>query len=56
MQKLKNNIPIKILCYENKTPYHIYTLKQTFEKHVDLLLISNARNSHYVLIKVLIDL
>ena len=37
--------------YEDKTPYHIYTSKQNFEKHVDLLLLSNFKNPHYILIK-----
>ena len=36
--------------YLDKTPYRIYTSKQTFEKHVDLSLLSNSQNSHYVLI------
>ena len=29
----QNNISIIVLDYEDKTPYRIYTLKQTFEKH-----------------------
>ena len=37
--------------YENKETDRIYTLKQTFKKHVDLLLLSNSINFHYVLIK-----
>ena len=30
---------------------HIYNSKDTFEKHVHLLLLLNTKNSHYVLIK-----
>ena len=37
--------------YEDKTAYHVYTPKQAFEKKVDLLLLSNVRNLHYVLMK-----
>ena len=46
----RNNISIKAFGFENKI-YHIYTSKQTFEKYVDLLLISNNKNYYYVLIK-----
>ena len=34
-----------------KYQHRIYTSKLTFEKHVDLLLLPNSKNSHYVLIK-----
>ena len=34
--------------YESKIPFRIYNSKQTFEKHVDLLLISNTKRPHYV--------
>ena len=51
----QNNISINVSRYEDETPYHIYTSKQTFEKHVDLVLLSNSKNSYYVL-KILIDL
>ena len=33
--------------------YCIYNSKQTFEKHFDLLLLSNSKNFHYVLIRYL---
>ena len=46
-----NDISISAFGPEVETPYHIYTSKQTFEKHVDLLLSSNSINSQYVLIK-----
>ena len=44
MEKLKNFVIKKI-------PYCSYTLKQSFEKRVDLLLLLSTKNSHYVLIK-----
>ena len=37
--------------YENKTSYCIYTSKETSEKHIDLLILLNTRNLHYILIK-----
>ena len=40
-----------MFCYEDKTSNRIYTSKQTFEKYVQLLLLSNSKNFHYVLIK-----
>ena len=49
--KKQHNIPINGFAYEDKTPYLTYTSKQIFEKHVDLLLLSNSKSSHYVLIK-----
>ena len=38
--------------YEDKRPYHIQTSKQNFEKHVDLLQLSNSKISCYLLIKI----
>ena len=37
-----------------KMKHRIYTSKQTFEKHVDLLLLANSKHSHYVLINSLV--
>ena len=37
--------------YEGETPYRNYTSKETFKKHVQLLLLSNSKDSHYALIK-----
>ena len=31
--------------FEDETPCRIYTSKQTFEKHVDLLVLSNSKIS-----------
>ena len=42
---------MNVFAYEDETPYCIYNFKKTFEKHIDLLLLSNFKNSHYVLIK-----
>ena len=42
---------INLFGYEDETPYHIYTSKQTSEKHVISLLLSNSETSHYVLTK-----
>ena len=47
----QNNISISAFGQEDKIPYRIYAWKQTFEKHVDLLLLSNSKSCHYVLIK-----
>ena len=47
----RNNISISAFGQEDKIPYRIYAWKQTFEKHVDLLLLSNSKSCHYVLIK-----
>ena len=44
----QSNISINLFGYEYEIPYSIYTSKQ---KHVDLLLLSNSKNSHHVLIK-----
>ena len=37
------NTSIIVFGYEDKTPYCIFTLKQTFEKYIDLLLLSNSK-------------
>ena len=47
----QSNISIGMFGYQYKTSYHIYTSKQFFERHVDLSLVSNIKNSHYVLTK-----
>ena len=47
----QNNISINVFGCEDEIPYCIYTSKQTFEKHLDLLLLSNSKNFHYVLIR-----
>ena len=47
----QNNISINVSGYTDETPYHIHALKQTFEKYVNLSLLSNPKNYHHVLIK-----
>ncbi|KAL9967825.1 hypothetical protein ACROYT_G026122 [Oculina patagonica] len=47
----KNSIRINVFGYENKQPYPIYISKETFEDHMELLLITNETKQHYVLIK-----
>ena len=45
------NTSIIVFGYEDKTPYCIFTLKQTFEKYIDLLLLSILKDLNYVSIK-----
>ena len=42
----QNNISIDSVPfnYEDETPYIIYTLKQSFEKYINLLLLTNSKN------------
>ena len=47
----QNEININVFGYENKQPYPIYTSKEKYEKHMELLLITENDNKHYVLIK-----
>ena len=49
----QSNISIDSIpfVYEDETLYLIYTLKQPSEKYINLLLLTNFKNSHYVLIK-----
>ena len=47
----QNNINIDMFGYEEKQPYPVYISKQKFEDEMNLLLITNGENRHYVLIK-----
>ena len=47
----KNNICINVFCYENDLTYSFYVLYQKFENCMDLLLINDENESHYVYIK-----
>ena len=47
----QNEININVFGYENKQPYPIYISKEKYEKHLELLLITEDDNKHYVLIK-----
>ena len=47
----QNNIRINVFGYENKQPYPIYISKEKFKDDMNLLLITNDKNKHNVLIK-----
>ena len=54
MQKTKKKNSFNVLVMKLKqlfTTLYIYTSKQTFKKHFDLILLSDSKNSYYVLIK-----
>ena len=47
----QNEININVFGYEDKQPYPIYVSKEKHEDHMNLLLITENKNNHYVLIK-----
>ena len=47
----QNSININVFGYENKEPYPIYVSKEKYEDHMELLLVTENENKHYVLIK-----
>ena len=47
----QNEININVFGYENKQPYPIYVSKEKYGNHMNLLLITENENKHYVLIK-----
>ena len=47
----QNNICISVFCYENGLTYPVYVSNQEFTDCMDLLLISNENESHYLYIK-----
>ena len=47
----QNNIRINVFGFEEKQPYPIYVSKEKFKDHMELLLITENENKHYVLIK-----
>ena len=47
----KNNIRINVFCYENKLNFPVYVSDQKFENSIDLLLVIDENNLHYVYIK-----
>ena len=47
----QNEIRINVFGYENKQPYPIYVSKEKYDNQINLLLISENDNKHYVLIK-----
>ena len=46
-----NSININVFCYEEYQIFPIYISKEKFEDHMELLLITDGKNKHYVLIK-----
>ena len=47
----QNNICINLFGYEEKQKFPIYISKETYQDHMELLLITKGENKHYVLIK-----
>ena len=47
----QNEININVFGYENKKPYPIHVSKEKYENHMELLLITEDKNKHYVLIE-----
>ena len=47
----QNNIYINLFGYEEKQPFPIYISKEKYQDHMELLLITEGENKHYVLIK-----
>jgi len=47
----QNEININVFDYENQQPYPIYVSKEKYEDCMNLLLITENENKHYVLIK-----
>ena len=47
----KNKICIRVFCYENDLNYPVHISNENFENCMDLLLIKDDNNSHYVYIK-----
>ena len=54
--EMKNNICIKVLCYETKMTYPIYISCQKFKNSIDMLLIIDGDKSHMCISKILPDL
>ena len=47
----QNEININVFGYENKQPYPIHVSKEKYDNQMNLLLITENENKHYVLIK-----
>ena len=47
----QNNICINLFGYEEKQPFPIFVSKEKFTDHMELLLITEGENKHFVLIK-----
>ena len=49
--EVKSNICISVFCYENELAFPIYVSDQKFEGSIDLLLLIDDDESHYVYIE-----
>ena len=49
--EVQNNICVNVFGYENQLVFPIYVSDQTFKSSIDLLLLINDNQSHYVYIK-----
>ena len=49
--EVQNNICVNVFGYENKLVFPVYISDQTFKNSIDLLLLINDDQSHYVYIK-----
>ena len=47
----QNEININVFGYENKQPYPIFVSKEKYDRQMNLLLITENNNKHYMLIK-----
>ncbi len=47
----KNGIPVNLFGHEKKTLFPIHITQKKYDKHINLLLISKGKTSHYVWIK-----
>ena len=47
----KQNININVFGYEKRQPFPIYISKEKFENQMNLLLMTEGKNRHYILIK-----
>ena len=47
----KSNIRINVFCYENKLNFPVYVSVQKLKNSIDLLLVIDENNLHYVYIK-----
>ena len=47
----QNEININVFEYENKQPYPIFVSKEKYEDCINILLITEEKNKHYILIK-----
>ena len=49
--EVQNNICVNVFGYENELVFPVYISDQTFKSSIDLLLLINDDQSHYVYIK-----